>query len=130
MLEFNTDLQTIINTQVTKNTAKQFTDFISKKQLIDSKLLTETQKDYIVKLKNTFTYSLHNSKKFMLFTVWNSNSKTYTYYVLDMLTLKAAETKSVKIGKQQILELLNNSKTEAKEEAKEEAKIVVVKKSK
>lgn len=106
MLQFNTNLETIINEQVTRNTVKQFTEINSKKKLLESKLLNEKQAKFITDLKNTFNFSIHNSNKYMAITMYYNSTKSYGFYVLELETLKVASTNSIKDAKKGILELL------------------------
>lgn len=111
MLNFNTTLQDVINTQTTTRTNEgQFTEYNSKKKLLGSNVLPQNVCNYISQLKNTFTFYVHNSAQFVVITMYYSTTKTYGFYVLNTTTLQIAQADSVKLAKQGVLQLLADNK--------------------
>ena len=112
MLNFNTNIQEVIATQTTTSRDHSFTEYNSKKKLLGANILTAEQAEYITKLKNTFTFYLHEAHKYLVITMYYSTTKTYGYLVVNLETLMCAECESVKTAKQAVLEIIqseNNS---------------------
>lgn len=112
MLNFNTNIQEVINTQATTSRAHSFCEYNSKKKLLGANILTSEQAEYITKLKNTFTFYLHEGHKYLVVTMYYSTTKTYGYLVINLETLMCAECESVKIAKQSVLEIIQDEKQE------------------
>ena len=108
MLNFNTNIQEVIATQATTSRAHSFTEYNSKKKLLGANILTSEQSEYITKLKNTFTFYLHEAHKYLVITMYYSTTKTYGYLVVNLETLMCAECESVKTAKQAVLEIVQN----------------------
>ena len=108
MLNFNTNIQEVIATQTTTSRAHSFTEYNSKKKLLGANILTNEQSEYITKLKNTFTFYLHDGHKYLVITMYYSSTKSYSYLVVNLETLMCAECESVKIAKQSVLELIQD----------------------
>lgn len=108
MLNFNTNIQEVIATQTTTSRAHSFTEYNSKKKLLGANILTSEQSEYITKLKNTFTFYLHEAHKYLVITMYYSTTKTYGYLVVNLETLMCAECESVKTAKQAVLEIVQN----------------------
>lgn len=108
MLNFNTNIQEVIATQTTTSRAHSFTEYNSKKKLLGANILTDEQSQYITKLKNTFTFYLHEAHKYLVITMYYSTTKTYGYLVVNLETLMCAECESVKTAKQAVLELIQS----------------------
>lgn len=107
MLNFDKTMEQVIGEQVVASRTSSFTEYNSKKKLLASERLTEKQCAYIQQLKNTFAFYIHNDNDFLVITMYYSTTKKYGFLVLDLNTLKVAEAESVKIAKQEILELKN-----------------------
>lgn len=81
-------LNDLINQQVTTGgRGGKYVNYTSKKALMDAKVLTTTQADVIGKLKNCFSFSLHNNKQWLVITMYYSNNKTYSYLAVNLDTL-------------------------------------------
>lgn len=112
MLNFNTTIQNFINTQqTTTNSTKQFTEYNSKKKLLSSNVLSSNVNNYITQLKNTFTFYVHNSLQYVVIVMYYSTTKQYSFLVLNTNTLQLAQTTSVKIAKQSVLQLVQQNTT-------------------
>jgi len=107
MLNFTTTLDKVINEQTTGRAShKQFLEYNSKKKLVESKLFDEKITKYIEQLKNTFTFSVHKDLRYVVITMYYSTSNTYKFLVLDTETLQVAQAESVKVAKQEVLNLI------------------------
>lgn len=106
MLNFNKTLEQVINEQVSTSRTSSFTEYNSKKKLLESGLLLEGQMEFIKQLKNTFTFYLHEGKRFLVVTMYYSTTKTYGFLVVDLATQLVAQAESVKTAKQAVLELI------------------------
>lgn len=107
MLNFNTNIETVIATQETTKKAREFVEYASKKKLLDAGVLNETQRNYISQLKGTFSFSLHISNRYLVVTMYYSREKKYGYLVVDLTTFGCAEANSVKEAKKGVIELLD-----------------------
>lgn len=111
MLNFNTTLKDVISTQTTgRSTVKQFTEYTSKKKLLESGILDEKVATYIKELKNAFDFHVHKDLRYMVISVYCSTNKSYKFFVLDMQTLQVAEVQSIKIAKKEIMQLVTANK--------------------
>lgn len=105
MLNFDKTINEVISEQTTTSRASSFTEYNSKKKLLNSGVLSEEQSVFIQKLKNTFTFYIHNDNDFLVITMYYSTTKKYDFLVVDLNTLKVAQAESVKVAKQAILEI-------------------------
>ena len=92
---------------------KAFTDYTSKKKLFAANILTPAQTTVLNQLKNTFTFSMHNDLRYMVITLYFSNTKKYSFLVLDLLDMGVLQAESVKKAKELVLDMV-------KEQIKEE----------
>lgn len=106
MLDFNTNIQDVIATQKTTNRTHAFVEYNSKKKLFESGRLTEAQQTFINQLKGTFTFSIHESNRYLVVTMYYSKDKKYGFIIVDLETLKCAQSDSVKNAKRGVLELI------------------------
>lgn len=107
MLNFDKTMEQVIGEQVSTSRTSSFTEYNSKKKLLECGVLNEKQSTFIQQLKNTFTFYLHNDGDFLVITMYYSTTKKYGFLVVDLNTLKVAEAESVKLAKQGVLELKN-----------------------
>lgn len=123
MLDFNTNIQDVIATQKTTNRTHAFVEYNSKKNLFESGRLTEAQQTFIRQLKGTFTFNIHESNRYLVVTMYYSKDKKYGFIIVDLETLKCAQSDSVKNAKKGVLELIAAQPTvEAPETEKVEEK--------
>lgn len=106
MLNFNTNIQEVIATQTTTSRVHSFCEYNSKKKLLSANILTQEQSKYIQELKNTFTFYLHESNKYLVITMYYSATKSYEYLVVNLETLGCCKCESVKLAKQGVLEII------------------------
>ena len=106
MLDFNTNIQDVIATQKTTNRTHAFVEYNSKRKLFESGRLTEAQQTFINQLKGTFTFNIHESNRYLVVTMYYSKDKKYGFIIVDLETLKCAQSDSVKNAKKGVLELI------------------------
>ena len=82
------------------NSIKQYTNYTSKQSLLNSNVLTKTQQQTVQSIKNCFSFSLHNSKQFLIITMYFNSTKSYSYYVLNFTTNNVTIFNSIKQSKQ------------------------------
>lgn len=92
-------LQSIIQQQQ-QQSIKQYVNYNSKQQLLSSKVLNTQQSTLITNLKNCFSFSLHNNKQYLIITMYFNNTKSYSYYVLNLTTLTVNIFTTIKLSKQ------------------------------
>ena len=121
MLNFNMNIQEVVASQETVKKAHAFEEYNSKKKLFESGRLNETQQAYIAQLKGTFTFHLHTGNRYLVVTMFYSNTKKYGFLVVDLETLACAEADSVKNAKREVLEIVASQELETSEEAVEKS---------
>lgn len=100
--------------------AKQFMEFTSKKQLQDADVLTDKELKFVTSIKGTFNFALHNDGRYMAVTLYRANAeKKYNFLVLDLQNQAIAEVGSIKVAKQEILELVELDSAPAEEQPEE-----------
>ena len=120
MLEFNQTLEEVIAAQESTTREKAFINLGTKKQIMDSLAFSDVQKDYIFRLKNTYSFELHKSGRYMVITMYYGKTKKYEFIILDMNTLRCATADSIKNAKLAVMELANSLGTTATAEVEEE----------
>ena len=97
---------------------KHFTDFTSKKQLENSQVLADAELEFAKSIKGTFSFSLHEGKRYMAITVYRASAeKKYIFLIADLKEKAIAEVDSIKNAKAGILELVEAENTPAEQEA-------------
>lgn len=100
-------------TTVQKNIrAKHFTEYTSKKQLQDASVLTDDELDFILSIKGTFNFALHEDGRYMALTLYKASNadRKYSFLVADLQEMAVAEVDSIKNAKAEILELVEAGK--------------------
>ena len=108
MLEFNQTLEEVIAAQESTTREKAFINLGTKKQVMDSLAFSDVQKDYIFRLKNTYSFELHKSGRYMVITMYYGKTKKYDFIILDLNTLRCATADSIKNAKLAVMELANS----------------------
>lgn len=119
MLNFNQSIQEIIESQSVTRKASQFTEYTSKKQMLEVTSLSEEHKNFIRQLKGTFSFALHNSNKYLIVTLYSAKEKKYSYIIIELETLGCAECSSIKNAKLEVMALVNNAVETVEETAEE-----------
>lgn len=106
MLNFTTNLEKYTTASArTHNT--QFTQYASKKQLASANVLDEQALEFVLAIKNTFNFAVHNAGQYVAITLYYASTKSYGFLVVDLHKKMVAEVESIKQAKQEIMELVN-----------------------
>ena len=124
-------LQELIDRQSTERVSRKgnYEEFGSKKKLEDAKVLDESVLKMVKEIKGTFNFALHNSKKYLIVTLYNKTDK-YRFVVIDLATLTAVGQPSIKIAKKFVDSLVATEVAPVEEVKEEEAKEEVVEEKK
>lgn len=106
MLNFTTELEKYTTTTARTHTT-QFTQYASKKQLAGAEVLEAEALDFLLAIKNTFSFAVHNGLKYAAITLYFASTKSYGFLVVDLENKAVAEVESIKQAKREILELVN-----------------------
>lgn len=120
MLNFDKTIEDVIAAQENTTREKAFINLGTKKQIMDSPAFSDAQKDYIFRLKNTYSFELHKSGRYMVITMYYGKTKKYEFIILDMDNFKCAIAESIKTAKLAVLELVNSTDVEDANEVEEE----------
>lgn len=104
--------------QVAENyviTKKEFTKYISKKQLATAKVIAKDQMDYLVQIRHVFTLELHRERQYVALTLYTAKEKRYTFQVVDLVERTTMDAHSIKEAKQLIRERLKEDARQYKE---------------
>ncbi len=102
-------LQQLIAQQQTNSNTAQYTNYTSKTALLNANVLTKQQAQLIAQLKNCFSFALHNTKTFLVITMYYNSTKSYSYLALNLNTLTATQHTSIKHAKQTVAQQTTNS---------------------
>lgn len=118
-------------TTTTRSTrVKHFMEFASKKQLESAGVLESAKLEFVKGIKNTFTFALHNDKRYMAITLYKASAENkYSFLILDLQEQAIAEVGSIKEAKAEILELVAQD-AEKTEEVVAEEQVVKTRKRK
>lgn len=116
MLNFNCSIQEVIANQTSTKKTSQFVEYTSKKKILEVEGLTEDQKFFIREIKGTFSFTLHNSNKYLIITFYAQATKKYDFLIVDLDTMNCAKVDSIKNAKLEVLKLLNPDETTAEAE--------------
>jgi len=119
MLNFNRHITDIIDSQATTRKTSAFITYSGKKQIMEADKLTEEHKKFIKDLKETFSFALHTSGKYLIITLFVSREKKYKYLVVDLETMNCTEVESIKVAKHEVMELVNSNKEIAEDKVEE-----------
>jgi hypothetical protein len=105
-INFTTNIeQYTTSAQRTRNT--QFTNFASKKQLQNAGILDDEAMKFLIEIKNTFSFAVHNDKQYVAITLYYASTKKYGFIIVDLHNKAIAEVASIKQAKQEIMALIN-----------------------
>ena len=111
----NTDVLSftqILSTQTSNTHTSNYTNYNSKKQLLTSTQFTQLTADvqnFIVNLKNCFTFSVHNTLNYVVITMYYNSTKTYSFYVVNCTNNTVTQYNSIKSAKQFVNTQLTNN---------------------
>lgn len=123
MLNFTNEVEQYTTAQRSVK-AKQFTEYTSKKQLQTAEMLTGEELEFLMDIKCTFSFAIHEDLRYVAITLYKANAdKKYSFLVADLWNKAIAEVDSIKTAKAEILKLVNaeNTNEETAEENNEEA---------
>jgi ribonuclease HIII len=106
MLNFTTNTEKY-TTASTRTHSAQFTQYASKKQLANANVLENEALEFLLAIKNTFSFAVHNNLQYVAITLYYANTKNYGFLVVDLHNKAVAEVASIKQAKQEILQLVN-----------------------
>lgn len=106
----NTSFNTILQTQTTNTRTSNFTNYNSKTQFKNSthfESLNTNVQNFITQLKNCFSFSIHNSMLYVIITMYFTNTKSYSFYVVNCTQNTVTQFNSIKESKQYVLNNIN-----------------------
>lgn len=108
----------ISSQETTRRTrTSQFTEYSSKKKLFESQTLSAEKQEQINQIKNTFSFSLDKSHKYLIITLYNRNAdKKYSFFILNLETMTGLTADSIKKAKETVLGLLGEKPEVIEEE--------------
>lgn len=105
-LNFTTNLEKYTTASTRTHTA-HFTQYASKKQLAQANVLESEKLDFLLAIKNTFSFAVHTGLQYVAITLYYANTKTYDFLVVDLHNKQVAQVESIKQAKTEILALVN-----------------------
>ena len=105
-LNFTTNIEQY-TTASTRTHNTQYTSFASKKQLASANLLDEQTLEFVLSIKNTFSFAVHTNLQYAAITLYYANTKSYAFIVVDMHNKAIAQVASIKQAKLEIAALVN-----------------------
>lgn len=105
-LNFTTNLEKY-TTASTRTHSVNFTQYASKKQLAQANVLESEKLDFLLAIKNTFSFAVHSNLQYVAITLYYANTKSYAFLVVDLHNKAVAQVDSIKQAKAEILELVN-----------------------
>lgn len=104
-INFTTNIeQYTTSAQRTRNT--EFTSYASKKQLQNAGILDNEAMKFLMEIKNTFSFAVHNDKQYVAITLYYASTKKYGFIIVDLHNKAIAEVASIKQAKQEIVALI------------------------
>lgn len=105
-LNFTTNVEQYTTISTRTNTT-QFTQYASKKQLANANILDAQTLEFVLAIKNTFSFAVHNNLQYIAITLYYASTKQYGFIVVDLHNRAIAQAESIKQAKLEILELVN-----------------------
>lgn len=105
-INFTTNIEQY-TTSAQRTRSTQFVSYASKKQLQNAGILDDEAMKFVLEIKNTFSFAVHNDKRYVAVTLYYASTKKYGFIVLDLHSKAIAEVASIKQAKQEILALIN-----------------------
>lgn len=97
--------QFILQQQVVKTNTSNYVNFTSKKLLLQSNMLTQTQKTLITTLHNCFTFLIHKNLTHIIVTMYYSKTKSYSFLYVNLTNYNVVQFNTIKLCKQYITTL-------------------------
>ncbi len=105
MLNFTNNI-TQYTTSAQRTHSTQFTTYSSKKQLQNANVLNAQHLQFLLNIKNTFTFAVHNNLQYVAITLYYASTKSYAFIVVNLHNSTIAQAQSIKHAKQAILQLV------------------------
>lgn len=110
-INFTTNIEQYTTASTTARTSS-FYNYASKKQLQNANVLNKDALNFVLSIRNTFSFAVHKNLQYVAVTLYYANTKKYAFIVLDLHNKAVAQVASIRQAKQEIFELV------AKQEAK------------
>lgn len=101
MLNFTTNIAQYTTSARTARTSN-YTNYASKKQLLNANVLTAQQAQFVSSLVNCFCFALHNNKQYLVITFYYASTKSYAFAVANLHNNSIAPVNSVAQAKQAV----------------------------
>ena len=105
MLNFTTNITQYTTSARTTRTSA-FTNYASKKQLLNANVLTAQQAQFVNSLVNCFAFALHANKQYLVITLYYASTKSYAFAVANLHNNSIAQAQSVAQAKKAVLQLV------------------------
>jgi hypothetical protein len=105
-INFTTNIEQYTTTNTTARTSN-YISFASKKQLQNAGVLNTDALNFVLSIKNTFAFAVHNDKQYVAITLYYASTKSYGFIVCDLHNKAIAEAGSIKHAKAEIMALVN-----------------------
>lgn len=105
-INFTTNIEQYTTASVAQRTSS-FYNYASKKQLQNAGVLSDDALNFVLSIKNTFSFAVHKDLQYVAVTLYYASTKKYGFIVLDLHNKAVAEATSIKHAKQEITELVN-----------------------
>lgn len=113
-INFTKNVEQYTTAQKSNSRVKRFTEFTSKKQLQLNSSLTDDELDFVLSIKGTFSFALHEDGRYMAITLYRAHLENkYSFLVVDLQEQAIAEVDSIKTAKIEIINLVMQSKLNA-----------------
>lgn len=110
-INFTKNVEQYTTAQKGNSRVKRFTEFTSKKQLQQNSSLTNDELDFVLSIKGTFSFALHEDGRYMAITLYRAHTENkYSFLVVDLQEEAIAEVESIKVAKIEIINLVTQNK--------------------
>ena len=104
-INFTTNLEQYTTASTAQRTSS-FYNYASKKQLQNASVLDEKALEFVLSIKNTFSFAVHKDLQYVAVTLYYASTKKYGFIVLDLHNKAVAEATSIRHAKQEICALV------------------------
>ena len=105
-ISFTTNLEQY-TTASTNTRTSDYLSYASKKQLQNAEVLDADALNFVLSIKNTFSFAVHKGLRYVAVTLYYASTKKYGFIVLDLHNKAVAQVDSIKTAKLEINELVN-----------------------
>ena len=104
-INFTTNIEQYTTASTTQRTSS-FVNYASKKQLQNAGVLDDEALNFVLSIKNTFSFAVHKDLQYVAVTLYYASTKKYGFIVLDLHNKAVAEATSIRHAKQEIFALV------------------------